>query len=94
MEDKMLVGFWRYITPVPRVVWQRPISRQAKKLEAELNFMSEEHHTVRNYVVRELPRIGKPLYPEYIAEKLDLLIARVYSILDDLEKHITFLCRY
>jgi len=45
-------------------------------------------------MVRELHRIREPLSPEYVAERLDLPVARVSVILDDLEKHMTFLFRY
>ena len=56
--------------------------------------MSEEHQLVRNYVVQALPRVGKPLSAEYIADKMNIHIDRVKVILDDLEQHMTFLCRY
>jgi len=55
--------------------------------------MSEEHHLVRDFAVRELPRIGEPLTPEVIAGRLGLAVARVESLLDDLEKNMTFVCR-
>jgi len=44
-------------------------------------------------VVRELPRIGEPLLPVWVARSLNLPVARVTEILDDLEKHMTFLFR-
>jgi hypothetical protein len=44
-------------------------------------------------VVRELPFAAKPLSPEVVANKLDLSVDRVKTILDDLEKHMTFLFR-
>jgi hypothetical protein len=55
--------------------------------------MSEEHHLVREFAVRELPHVGEPLSPEFISGELDLPIAQVTSILDELEKHMTFVCR-
>jgi hypothetical protein len=55
--------------------------------------MSEEHHLVRDFAVRELASTGEPLTPKVIAERLSLAVARVESILDDLEKHMTFVCR-
>jgi hypothetical protein len=55
--------------------------------------MAEDHHQVRNFVVRELPHAGKPLSPESIGQKLNLSISRVNVILDELEKHLTFLFR-
>jgi hypothetical protein len=58
-----------------------------------LGFMSDDHHRVRDFVVLELPRAGAPLAPQAIAEALDLPIDRVGSILDELERHLTFLFR-
>jgi hypothetical protein len=55
--------------------------------------MSREHHLVRNFVVREMPIAGKPLSPVFIAQKLDLPFERTKIILDELEKHMTFLFR-
>ncbi len=55
--------------------------------------MSDEHHLVRDFVVRELPKVGKPLSPEFIAQKLNLSVDRVKLILDKLEKRLTFLFR-
>jgi hypothetical protein len=55
--------------------------------------MSAEHHLVRDTAVTELPRAGKPLSPEAIAQKSGLAKERVESILDDLESHLFFLVR-
>jgi hypothetical protein len=55
--------------------------------------MSESHHLVRNFVVKELPQKGAPLSPEFISQRLDLPLARVNSILEELEKNLTFLYR-
>jgi hypothetical protein len=93
MSDRLLRGFWRLMIPIPRMLWQRQVARSAKRMEAGLGFMSEEHHSVRNLVVRELPGVGEPLSPEFIAQKLNLPTDRVEVILDELEKHMTFLFR-
>jgi len=74
--------------PIPRQLWQRHVQGGG-----QLDFMSEEHHQVRNYAVRELPRIAAPLSPEVIAQALELPMARVVEILTDLEQHMTFLFR-
>jgi hypothetical protein len=74
--------------PIPRPLWQRHVQGGG-----HLDFMSEDHRRVRTYAVRELPRIAAPLPPERIAEALDLPLARVVEVLDDLERHMTFLFR-
>jgi hypothetical protein len=93
MSDTLLRGFSRYMIPIPRMLWRRQVSRRAERIGAELGFMSEEHHRVRNFVVRELPGAGEPLTPGFIAERLGLTIDRVAAILDELEKRMTFLFR-
>jgi len=55
--------------------------------------MSEEHHLARNFVVRELPNVGEPLSHEFISQELNLPVSRVNVILEELEKHLTFLFR-
>ena len=88
LDDSLLLGVWRYLLPVPRPIWQSQV-----RGDAELDFMSGEHHNVRDFVVLELPRVGKPLTPEFIAQELNLSLPRVAGILDDLEEHMTFLFR-
>jgi hypothetical protein len=79
--------------PIPRVVWQGQVDKDAQDTATDLGFMSEEHHQVRDFAVRELPRIGEPLSPALIAQALNLPVARVNVILDDLEKHLKFVFR-
>jgi len=55
--------------------------------------MTGDHHRVREYVVLELPKVNAPIYPQQIAKSLDLNIDQVITLLDDLEKHMTFLFR-
>jgi hypothetical protein len=91
MRDRLLLGLGRRMIPLPRIVWQPVIKANARKTRAGLGFMSEDHHKVRDLVVRDLPRLGAPPPPALIAEKLGLTVDRVRAILDDLEKHLTFL---
>jgi hypothetical protein len=93
VAERLLLGLGRYLIPVPRVVWQRLIGARAARTGASLAFMSEDHHRVRDFAVLELPRSGAPLPPQSIAEQLGLDVARVTSILDELEEHLTFLFR-
>jgi hypothetical protein len=88
MKNSMLLGVSRYTLPIPRFIWQRQVSG-----EANLDFMSPDHHRVRDFVVTEIPKVGKPLSPGYIAQALDLPADRLGVILDELEKHMTFLFR-
>jgi hypothetical protein len=93
MSNKLMSGFWRYMLMVPPFLWEKQIAKARRKIRAELGFMSAEHRLVHHSVVRELPRAGKPLSPELVADRVDLPLDRVVSILDDLENHMTFLFR-
>jgi hypothetical protein len=93
VSETILLRQNRQITKIPRAGWEQGLSAVAQHIGAGLSFMSDEHHLVRNFAVRELPNAGRPLSPEFIADKLNLLADRVNIILDDLEKHLTFLYR-
>jgi hypothetical protein len=79
--------------PVPSLLWQPIVRVGGRKSSASLGFMGEDHHRVRDYAVRELSRAGAPMTAETIAQALDLELARVRPILDELEAHLTFLVR-
>jgi hypothetical protein len=55
--------------------------------------MTAAHHRVRDFAVSELPRLGRALPPEHVAEKTGLPSERVESILNELESHRFFLVR-
>jgi len=135
MNTKLMAGFWRFMLSVPPSLWKKQIAREKKKHRAELAFMTDEHRAVHHFIVRELPKIGEPLSPEFVAEKLricsttatgtvpritaavscrvdsglspeqgkpkinrkthplSLPLERVQAIFDDLEQHMTFICR-
>ena len=91
LEDNLRFGFWRYMIPVPGPIWRKLVGAEAGK--ADLSFMSQAHHDVRDFVVTEIPRAGKPLSPAYIAQRLGLPESQLAPILDDLERELTFLYR-
>ncbi len=93
MGEKLWMGIGRYMLPVPGLLWKPRARAGARHASASLAFMSEEHHLVREFAVRELPQTGKPMPAEFIAAELDLPLERVEVILADLEKHMTFVCR-
>jgi len=88
MDSSVLLGVSRHLMPIPGAVWQRHVGSHV-----DLSFMTEAHHRVRNYAVIEMPKVGAPLSPERIAEELSLPLDQVIRILDDLERHMTFLFR-
>lgn len=88
MDESLLMGIGHRAIPIPRWIWQSRV-----RGEGDLGFMTDEHRRIRNFVVTELPRAGVPLPPEVIARALSLSLDQLIPILDDLEKHMTFLFR-
>jgi hypothetical protein len=78
---------------VPAFLWKRRVGAAAGHARASLAFMSEDHHLIREFAVRELPRVGSAIPAKTFAERLDLPLDRVDAILADLEDHKTFVCR-
>ena len=93
MENRPLLGLGRYMIPIPRFLWRREVARKVPAIERRLTFMSGDHHRVRDFVVRELPRVGEPLALELIAKELSLPATRTKEILDELETRLVFLFR-
>ena len=93
MSETVLLGQGRQIVELPRKTWEGHLSQAPQHSETRLGFMSEEHHLVRYFVVRELPSIGKPMQTEFISQSLKLPVVRVNTILDELEKNLFFLVR-
>ena len=88
MRKSVLLGLGRTMLPIPSAIWRRHVPGGA-----HLEFMSQDHHRVREFVVKELPCVAEPLSPGTIAERLNLPQERVVRLLDDLERHMTFLFR-
>ena len=93
MNKSLLLGLWRILLRIPRPIWQQEVTRSARAAEKSLAFMTVDHHKVRDFVVREMPRIAKPIPPELIAQSLNMELEQVIPILDELEKKLTFLYR-
>ena len=93
MKNKLMLGIWGHMVSVPPILWEREVEKSRKKIQAEMDFMSPDHRRVHHCVVRELPRVGKPMPPEFVASALGLPLDRVKQILDELEKRMTFLFR-
>jgi hypothetical protein len=94
MKDRALIGTGRRMIPIPGFLWKSEVSRKAKKqAQRAVAFMTEEHHLVRDYAVRNLLAAGGPIAPERISEATGLALVRVVSILEELEKRLVFLFR-
>lgn len=93
MQAAILVGHGHQIVEMPRLHWEQNLAHVPQHSQTRLGFMTRDHHRVRYFAVRELPRYGAPLPPEFIAQQLNLSLARVNTILAELEQHLFFLVR-
>jgi hypothetical protein len=93
MRNSILLGFRRFMFRIPQPIWQQEIARSERAAKASLEFMTADHHRVRDFVVRELPRIAEPISPEVIGQRLELELDILIPILDELEEKLTFLFR-
>lgn len=92
-ESGVLLGLARFTIPLPNKLWWRLVTRDAESLRESLDFMTDAHHRVRDFVVRKLPEYGTPLSPAVISEGTGLAEKRVVSVLEELERRLTFLVR-
>jgi len=93
MKDTILMASGEIFKEIPQKDWEEGLTAMVGNVVEGLAFMTQEHHRVRNFAVRELPRVGSPLATKFIAESLNLKVTQTKVILDELEKHMTFLFR-
>lgn len=93
MGGYILFGRDRQISEIPRQMWEGHLAGAPDHSKHRLSFMSEDHHRVRYFVVRELPAHGAPIEPGMISQALQLPLEQVGVILDELEKNLVFLVR-
>src|SRR5215510_1429112 len=93
MPESILIGRGKRFSSILRSHWERQLDSVPQRMKARLGFMTKQHHLVRYFVVRTLPRTGGPISPEMIAAKLKISLRRVSAILAELEERLFFLVR-
>ena len=92
MIDTILIGRRKNLLEVPAEDWRKHLARAWQHSQMRLSFMTVDHQRIRSFVVRELPcNQGRPLSADEISQRLDLPIARVVAILEELQKNLFFL---
>jgi len=92
MQDRILIGRQEKIISIPDDVWRHHLAEAQQHGSSRLSFMTEDHHSIRNFVVSELPRNnGKPLTAEAISNRVMIPFDRVVEILAELQKRLFFL---
>jgi hypothetical protein len=93
MQNNIQLGLGRHMIPIPAFMWTRLVAQNVKNAEANLGFMTTDHHRVRDLAVSRMPGSRGPITPELIAARLGLPLEKVIQLLDDMEKRMTFLYR-
>ena len=93
MVETVLIGRGKTIISISRRNWEEELRSAPEHIRRRLDFMSDDHHLVRNFVVRELPRLGRPIPIAEIAEALRLEPTRTKRIVEELKKNLFFLVR-
>jgi hypothetical protein len=93
MPEHILVGRGKEILLHPADAFRKHLAAALETRSPRLEFMTPEHHRVRDTVVTEIPRVGHPLSLEIVAEKSNLPAPLVETILDELEARLFFLVR-
>lgn len=93
MKDALVVRLGRAGLRVPRALWWRIVSGEARRSADGIGWMTPEHHRVRDFAVTEIVRTGKALSPAQIAAGTGLGGDRAAVLIGDLERAKTFLYR-
>ena len=93
MEEKILLGRDREMIEIPQTTWKQELAQIPQHSQTRLNFMTETHHQIRYFVVKEMAIRQKPIEPELISEKLSISLERVNLLLEELERKLFFLVR-
>ena len=93
MKDNIYLGMGGLFIPIPSFIWRRLVAKTASDAEDNLNFMSADHHKVRDFVVTQIPQVDGPISTAAIAENLDMRVEDAKRIIDELERGMTFLYR-
>ncbi|MBI5843058.1 MAG: hypothetical protein HZB23_00140 [Deltaproteobacteria bacterium] len=93
MKNSLMIGLWRYVINVPPVLWESQVKKTRKRVLRALEDMSPDSRRVHHYLVSKMPETGGPVGPEMVAGDLGLPLSNVLTIMDGLEKRMTFIWR-
>jgi hypothetical protein len=93
VSGQIIIGKGQELRAIPDDAFLHAMHGLPGHMAERLAFMSSDHHTVRDFVVREMPRQKGPLSPRQIASVTALDLSRVSTILGELERNLFFLVR-
>ena len=91
MRERVRLGIGRRMIPLPVALVKYLVRKEAKNADKMLGRWTEDHHRVRDFVVRELHRQQEPFSPAFISQQLNLTLEQTQNILDELERGMVFL---
>ena len=93
MSSHILHGVGYEISSIPDDGFREALRNTPARMATRLAFMTRQHHLVRDFAVREIPRHGRPIEPAHIAQSTGLKLDQVVRILTELEQRLFFLVR-
>jgi hypothetical protein len=93
MEGKILVGRDQNILEIPEATWKQHLTQVPQHSQSRLSFMTDAHHQIRYFVVKEMVNRQKPIEAEFISQKLNISLEQVNVILGELQEKLFFLVR-
>ena len=91
--NTMRIRLRRFGVRVPKVLWRRIIEAEARRGQSRVEWFTEDHHRVRDFVVTEIARTSEPVGVEQVTATLGISKQRALAIIEELEKGMTFLFR-
>lgn len=93
MRERARLGIGRRMIPLPVALVKYLVRKDANKAVKASARLTDDHHRVRDFVVRELHSRQEPFSPAFISQQLNLPLEKTQTILDDLERGLVFLFR-
>ena len=93
MERYIKLCKGKKVVNLPREQWERNLSEIKLNGDPRTKFMTKNHCIVRNFLVKELPKVGLPIAPKRISSSLNMTITMVRTVLEDLEKGNIFVIK-
>ena len=93
METKILLGRAQQMIAMPQAAWKQSLTQVPQHSQPRLSFMTDAHRQVRYFVVKELVDRQAAIESDFISKALNMPLAQVISILEELERKLFFLVR-
>ena len=93
MEEKILLGRDQNILEIPETTWKQHLTQIPQHSQSRLNFMTDAHHQIRYFVVKEMVNRQQAIEAELISQELNIPLEQVKIILGELQEKLFFLVR-